>query len=105
MCTSYNIGIARRFPNTAASANTPGTERTISLSPPFVPITQHNKTIVNAATRDGDRAVVKKKTTIPMKWAVASGVLLAFNSGFINGACLSGAVAPPKQAVATVTGA
>lgn len=41
-----------------------------------------------------------------MKWAVASGVLLAFNSGFINGACLSGAVAPPtKQAVAAVTGA
>jgi hypothetical protein len=33
-----------------------------------------------------------------MKWAVASGVLLAFNSDFINGACLSGAVAPPKQA-------
>jgi uncharacterized membrane protein YoaK (UPF0700 family) len=75
------------------------------LSAPFVPITQHNKTIVIVATRDGDRAVVKKKTTIPMKWAVASGVLLAFNSGFINGACLSGAVAPPKQAVVAVTGA
>jgi hypothetical protein len=50
--------------------------------------------------------VIKKKTIIPMKWAVASGVLLAFNSGFINGAFLSGAVAPPnKQAVAAVTGA
>jgi hypothetical protein len=50
--------------------------------------------------------VNKKKIIIPMKWAVALGVLLTFNSGFINGVCLSGAVAPPtKQAVTAVMGA
>jgi hypothetical protein len=89
----------------AGSANTSGTGTTKSLSFPFVPIAEFNKTIALVAIRGGDRAAVTKKTLIPRKWAVASGVLLAFNSGFINGACLSGTMAPPKQAVAAVGGA
>ena len=42
-----------------------------------------------------------------LKFAVTSGILLAFNSGFVNGCCLSGGVSPDgtKQAVAAVTGA
>jgi hypothetical protein len=88
----------------AISANTSRTGTTKSLSFPFVTITEFNKTIALVAMRGGDRAVVEKKTVVPMKWAVASGVLLAFNSGFINGACLSKAAPPPKQAFAAMTG-
>jgi hypothetical protein len=44
--------------------------------------------------------------TIPMGLAVMGGVVLAFNSGFANGCCLSGAIVEgTKQAVAAVTGA
>lgn len=37
--------------------------------------------------------------------AVAFGAILAFNSGVVNGLCLSGALHPTKQASAAVTGA
>ena len=52
-------------------------------------------------------ASVEKEIKISLSVAVTTGILLAFNSGFINGACLSGGVAPDgtKQAVAAVTGA
>jgi len=46
-----------------------------------------------------------KSQPVPPRWAVLSGILLALNSGFLNGCCLSGGVMPStKQAVAAVTG-
>jgi hypothetical protein len=51
---------------------------------------------------------IKKKTFLPIstKGAVAMSMVLAFNSGLINGACLSGLLAEgTKQATAAVTGA
>lgn len=45
-------------------------------------------------------------TTLSVKFCVTAGILLAFNSGYINGCCLKGAfVDSTKQAVAAVTGA
>jgi hypothetical protein len=50
--------------------------------------------------------VALEPKTIPMNWAVMGGVVLAFNSGFANGCCLSGAIVEgTKQAVVAVTGA
>lgn len=46
-----------------------------------------------------------KKFTLPNKWVLSMGALLAFNSGFLNGACLFGGITPTKQAVSAVTGA
>ena len=47
-----------------------------------------------------------KEISLSFSTAVIAGVLLAFNSGFMNGACLAGAIIPgKKQAVAAVTGA
>ena len=55
----------------------------------------------------GEAPIVKKEIKLSTKQAVASGLALALNSGFMNGCCLSGAVAldGTKQAVAAVTGA
>jgi len=49
----------------------------------------------------------KKERAISTTVAVKSGLILALNSGFLNGCCLSGAAAHDgtKQAVAAVTGA
>jgi len=45
-------------------------------------------------------------TTLSVKFCVTAGILLAFNSGYINGCCLKGMfVDSTKQAVAAVTGA
>jgi hypothetical protein len=45
-------------------------------------------------------------TTLSVKFCVTAGLLLAFNSGYINGCCLKGTfVEGTKQAVAAVTGA
>jgi hypothetical protein len=50
--------------------------------------------------------VTKKPLDIPMKYAVGAGLILAFNSGFANGCCMSGAIVQgTKQAIAAVTGA
>lgn len=44
--------------------------------------------------------------TLSTKFCVTAGILLAFNSGYINGCCLKGTfVESTKQAVAAVTGA
>lgn len=52
------------------------------------------------------RGGADKDISLPLSQAVTAGVLLAFNSGFMNGACLAGAIVPgTKQAVAAVTGA
>ena len=53
-----------------------------------------------------ERAGASKKA-LPKGLAVASSLLLAFNSGFSNGACLGGGVSSgaKKQAVSAVTGA
>jgi hypothetical protein len=59
------------------------------------------KKVVAAAT-----PAAKKALDIPMKYAVGAGFILAFNSGFANGCCMSGAIVEgTKQAVAAVTGA
>ena len=45
-------------------------------------------------------------TSVSVKFCVTAGILLAFNSGYINGCCLKGTfVESTKQAVAAVTGA
>jgi hypothetical protein len=45
-------------------------------------------------------------TTLSVKFCVTAGLLVAFNSGYINGCCLKGTfVEGTKQAVAAVTGA
>ena len=46
-----------------------------------------------------------KSISISTKTAVLCGCALAFNSGFVNGACLSGILSSTKQAAAAVTGA
>ena len=52
------------------------------------------------------KAPAKKYLSVTTKSAVAMGMVLAFNSGVINGACLSGLLAEgTKQATAAVTGA
>lgn len=58
-----------------------------------------------ACNRGGQDA--SKPIHLSTKAAVMSGILLAFNSGYVNGACLSGILhsANTKQAAAAVTGA
>lgn len=46
-----------------------------------------------------------KINMISLQFAITSGILLAFNSGYINGCCLKGTLLNTKQAVAAVTGA
>ena len=52
--------------------------------------------------RGGNKSRTRSLTT---EKAVVFGSLLAFNSGVINGVCLSGLLQPTKQASAAVTGA
>ena len=59
------------------------------------------------STKGGEAVAKKAPKTIAKNVAVTSSLLLAFNSGYINGACLSGAVVGgvAKQAVSACTGA
>jgi hypothetical protein len=58
-------------------------------------------TSTSALSRGGDA----KSRTLSLPFAVACGVILSFNSGFVNGCCLRGAYCGMKQAVSAVTGA
>ena len=65
--------------------------------------TSTKKSVVVVDAKD---VVAEKEISLTFAHAVTAGVLLAFNSGFMNGACLAGAIVPgTKQAVAAVTGA
>lgn len=63
------------------------------------------ETIISAAPRGGGGG--EKEILIPSPWAIGVGALLALNSGYLNGCCLSGLllISKQKQAVAAVTGA
>jgi len=106
-----------------SSANAAGKLQSVaarSSKPSFVSNKSNDGSIRNRAvlqTRAGAVAVqrnvnkaaemvTKKDITIPLPIAITAGLVLAFNSGYINGACLSGGfIQGTKQAVAAVTGA
>ena len=68
------------------------------------PHSSTRKTVV--AVVDTKDVVRAKGISLPFSAAVTAGIVLAFNSGFMNGACLAGAIVPgTKQAVAAVTDA
>jgi Protein of unknown function (DUF1275) len=72
----------------------------------FQAVKSHTPTSVSFG--GAEKKKVPSKTFLPVstKAAVAMGMVLAFNSGVINGACLSGLLAEgTKQATAAVTGA
>lgn len=75
----------------------PDTQRQAPFGATKSAITQSKTTAVVAKTRGGDAS--------NQKGAVLLGLILALNSGFINGCCLSGAISATgaKQAVAAVT--
>ncbi|KAL3925486.1 MAG: hypothetical protein SGILL_000378 [Bacillariaceae sp.] len=69
----------------------------------FAPV---KETVAVSFVGGGATAPSKKYLSVSTKSAVAMGMVLAFNSGVINGACLSGLLAEgTKQATAAVTGA
>lgn len=108
LCIVLLVTLAARFNLASASSNPaigtapPITTRndtskseTLSLKP--------NATI--AFDRGGQKA--SKSIHLSTKAAVSAGILLSFNSGYVNGACLSGILHSmnTKQASAAVTGA
>lgn len=63
------------------------------------------KAVATTATRKGQTTTTTTKIRLPLYWAIASGIVLAFNSGYLNGCCLAGViVAQRSQGVAAVTG-
>lgn len=67
-----------------------------------------SNTPISVSFGGAEKKKIPSKTFLPVstKTAVAMGMVLAFNSGVINGACLSGLLAEgTKQATAAVTGA
>lgn len=93
-----------------SSLNADGVAAQTTMSRPAKKAFQAVKanTPVSVSFGGGEKKKLSSKTFLPVstKTAVAMAMVLAFNSGVINGACLSGLLAEgTKQATAAVTGA
>jgi hypothetical protein len=101
--------IASAVAHTAAAHAGDSKEKTTIATPTTTASNVSQGGAVSLTRASSSSLPSKRKCTQAL--AIASGFLLAFNSGFINGACLGGFVAKSKsgegvkQAVAAVTGA
>lgn len=96
-----------------AAASSSVTAKRVGTSP-LVPFTTKSKLDASRLVQKETAPLKSLTTTAPRgggatlstKFCVTAGILLAFNSGYINGCCLKGTfVEATKQAVAAVTGA
>ena len=101
---SFAFALFTLLPSTSAKTNTPSL---VSLGGAAKHQTQQQqwKPKIDFPAPPNTTAIVKLPTKENKKAAIVMGLILAFNSGFINGLCLSGVAAAngAKQAVSAVT--
>lgn len=108
--SSYSSG-----PRRSSSTVTRSPRRGLSSTSAFQP-SNFQKSSISSTTRSSSSNTTtsnrRNRTTTPhqkddinLTVAVAVSILLAFNAGFINGACLSGGIAAMKQSISSLTSA